>query len=512
MAAYQSNGQWARNPYLVYENGNPIWQPGSREGDSWRNNCHDALASPVHSVPSSAVPGGTKVVNLACSGAKSKNLWPREDGGEFYNDRRPQIEDLALALGPGTISRAPDDAELIVIGAGGNDSGFGEAIRYCLTAWAKKHIADIAFPPVEQKCRDQVRDNLVPKVSDIHYNTVKTIGLVREKMRAEGQPDNSYRIVLQGYPAILPTEVDDWTADEGAGFDKRCPITKEDSRFINTHFVTRLNEMLRAASEEANVGFIDMADAFEGHRLCEKGTVRGTAAAQSASHAEWVRFLDIHPNASSAWKIIKAIAHPTTGHWPLSEDDVVDALNPQRHLSESFHPNYWGQQAIGRCLRVYHLTTTGQAKAKCRNGGGQAGLPEQMTLSGLGPVPGGVDNPAPDLAIPQSTGMGPNPMVRTIVVPESAKPGHYVQPFLDIAHPRKGQLKVSLVDPQGRSRLLYDFSGDTGGALPGRWTYDYFVWDPWVVKDPSGTWKLIVWDGTVDGFQGTLRGWDLKFY
>lgn len=510
MAAYLEAGQWKRDPYRVYANGNPIWGPGTREGDSWKNSCHNSLTAPVTYVPNALA--GAKVVNLACSGAKSKNLWPRADGGEFYNDRRPQIEDVDPALGPGTTDRAPDDLQLVVIGAGGNDSGFGEGIRACLTAWGKKHIADIAFPPAEQKCRDYVRDTLIPKVTDVYYNTSKTIDLLRAELREQGQPDSSYRIVLQGYPMILPTDADDWMGPEGEGFANRCPVTKEDSTFINTHFVTRLNEMLRAAAEEKGVGFVDMAEAFVGHRLCEAGTVRGAAAAESGARAEWVRFLDIHPNASSAWDIVKAIAHPTTGHWPLSADELVSAMNPQRHVSESFHPNYWGQQAVGKCLRRYHTATTGNAKVKCVNGGGQTGGPEHMQLVDLAPVPHVVDNPSPDAAIPQGDGLA-NPLVRTIVVPESAKPGHYLQPFVDIAHARKGQLKISLVDPQGRSRLLRDFNaGDTGAFASGRWTYDYHVWDPWVVKDPSGTWKLLIWDNTADGYQGILRSWDLKFY
>jgi hypothetical protein len=42
----------------------------------------------------------------------------------------------------------------------------------------------------------------------------------------------------------------------------------------------------------------------------------------------------------------------------------------QRHLSESFHPNYRGKRAIGKCLSLYYGTTTGSAKVKCTNGGG----------------------------------------------------------------------------------------------------------------------------------------------
>ncbi|BCB77808.1 hypothetical protein Pflav_042180 [Phytohabitans flavus] len=253
-ARTQTSSGWVFNPDRVYE-------PGT-----WANECHRSKTAPITSVRQNA--GNVdKMISVACSGAKSQNIWPAAAGGVAQHPGvAPQLTQLDSLIS------SADDVELVVIGIGGNDSGFGGVALRCLIDWAKTHGP---LPYDAQHCKDEVAATAGDDISDAYYNTAKTIDQVRQTLSANGQPASTYRIVLTGYPAILPTALDDWIAGEGAGFDRNCPVRKADSQWINQHFVTRLNDVTRSIAEDKGVGFIDLRDAFGGHRLCEAGTVRG---------------------------------------------------------------------------------------------------------------------------------------------------------------------------------------------------------------------------------------------
>ncbi|WP_162907255.1 GDSL-type esterase/lipase family protein [Allorhizocola rhizosphaerae] len=500
MAAYLEDGTWKYDPHRVYHH-RSFWN----HQDSWADGCHESLHAPIRSLKNSHPGDYTVLWNFACSGAHTRNLWKLDSGGESYNGRLPQLHNFQAAIGD------PQDLKLIAISAGGNDAGFGDAIRTCLKAWGYKHVAGPVTGPFDEICHDDVRDDIVPRVKDVYYNLTKTVKQVREELALAGQAQGSYRIVLQGYPTILPTEANDWSYAED-NWANRCYVTREDSKWINENFVTRLNRMVRAVAEEQSVGFIDNTDAFVGHRLCEYGTVRGSAAAASSANAEWVRFVDVNISVGSVlWDVIKKLA-PPNGHWPLYDEEVADMLNSQRHVSESFHPNYWGQQALGECLSLYFHNTTGPAKVRCYNGGGQAGTVDQMAIASLGGTPTIVDDPTPNLAIPQD-----GILQREIVVPDSVPPGFYVAPFLDLTHPRKGQLRISLLHREtGTIFTIRDYNPvDTGAWYDWRWPLDYshsIFWPPPPIKDPSGHWLLTIAEHTEDGFSGTFNGWNMRVY
>lgn len=498
-AVRRPDGSWEYHPeWWVYTE------------ESWNNGCHVAKDAPITYV-GSALSGVQKVINLACSGAKSKNIWPVANGGEAYKGLPPQLTRLSGLISPS------DDVKLVVIGVGGNDAGFGQVIGHCVAAWAFTHWGDGVFD--DRYCQETLRDGPHGDVLDVYYNHRKTIQLVRETLAAKGQPPGSYRIVLTGYPSILPTDTTGWRANEGSGFfDERCPIRKSDSRWINLNYVTRLNNVIRAAAEDEGVGFIDLSDAFAGHRLCEAGTVRGSAAASSSANAEWVRMVDVHPDTLELAKdlLITLSRPPYSFLWVALVDWKNDRTHPFRHLNESLHPNYWGQQAIGTCLARYATTTTGNPKMKCTNGSSR--LATDMTLTSLSALPKQVDDPNPNLQIPHPSGccqpVDPKnpepepvpiftPLVRTISVPASAPPGQFVQPYLDLTHPKKGQLRIELRRPDGHVYVLRDFNHyDQGAWYDGRWTYGY-------TGDPSGTWTLRIYDWGFGGV-GYLNIWDLR--
>jgi hypothetical protein len=494
MAAQNNFGNWYYYPqFRVYEE------------RSWTDECHASRTSPIWYLKD-ALAGVTKVFNMACSGAKNKNIWPIANGGQNFKGRVPQLTELESKLA------ATDDVRMVVIGAGGNDSGFGDAVAECLGAFAHTYLRPWPFNN-PQHCLDEVRDQIYPDVADVFYNQLKTIDLVRQRLEAKGQPSSSYRIVLLGYPSILPTATDDWQASEGSGLAWRCPIRKADAEWINTNYVKALNGFLKMAAEERGVGFIDLSDAFVGHRLCESGIVRDAGASASSVSAEWVRMLDV--NDLSPWDIGEFLIDLVT--WPISPDAADNFLEPQRHLSESFHPNYWGQQAVGTCLSIYATNTTGNPRMKCTNGPSRAA--DDMVLTTLPLTAKVTDDPSPNAQIPHPDccifpDPGdpepepidiPNPLVRTITVPASVPKGLAFMPYLDIPHPKKGQLQIELVTPGGTVLRLRSYNPpDQGAFVPGRWTYLSHI-------DPSGVWTLKIYDKGYGGI-GYLNKWDMKFF
>ena len=77
-------------------------------------------------------------------------------------------------------------------------------------------------------------------------------------------------------------------------------------------------ETLRAAATQTHSQFLDVTDALRGHELCSAAAVQPTGTPDEGT-AEWLRWID---------------------------------LAGQGTLTESFHPNAFGQKALGRCLAI----------------------------------------------------------------------------------------------------------------------------------------------------------------
>ena len=82
----------------------------------------------------------------------------------------------------------------------------------------------------------------------------------------------------------------------------------------------------------------------------------------------------------------------------------------------------------------------------------------------------------------------------------------HVTVHLNITHPRRGQLRITLISPSGTPSVLADVHGDTSGNID--WTY--MTVRNWGESAP-GTWQLVVEDG-VAGFTGTINSAQLTIY
>jgi hypothetical protein len=97
-----------------------------------------------------------------------------------------------------------------------------------------------------------------------------------------------------------------------------CPFLDADVQWGHSDITPRLSQTLRAAATQTHSQFLDVTDALRGHELCSAAAVQPTGSPDEGT-AEWLRWID---------------------------------LAGQGSLTESFHPNAFGQKALGRCLAI----------------------------------------------------------------------------------------------------------------------------------------------------------------
>jgi lysophospholipase L1-like esterase len=237
---------------------------------------------------------GIRTVNLACSGATTGSI-PEQN-----------IELAEVARSHRVVA--------IVLSIGGNDILFSQIVQACV----------IAFLGNGSPCNPDQQANVVePRLPELRAGVGRAIDDIRATMTAAGYRDRSYRLIVQSYPAPMPAAADMRypESDTDARFlVGGCPFYDADVDWGHTSLPGQLADNLRAVSAEHHAQFLDLRDAFRGHELCS-AAARQPETAPQASTSEWIRWIDI--------------AH--------SQGDA---------FAESFHPNAYGQEALGRCLRL----------------------------------------------------------------------------------------------------------------------------------------------------------------
>ena len=102
------------------------YDPARVYGASEANDCHRSDVAPIESAPIDV----DAKVNLACSGAKARDLWPGAEGGTSHFGEPPQADQLAAVA-------ARDKVRMVVVTVGANDVGFGELVAQCALDWAR---------------------------------------------------------------------------------------------------------------------------------------------------------------------------------------------------------------------------------------------------------------------------------------------------------------------------------------------------------------------------------------
>jgi lysophospholipase L1-like esterase len=175
---------------------------------------------------------GADLVDVSCGGARTDDLVDRQSFAFTENTLPPQLKAVT------------EDAELVTVGIGGNDSDlFNTLVHECTRVSDRPGTS----------CEDLVttrQGEVEESVAHIGRQVTRSLRLVQERA-----PDAT--VVLVGYPRLV---------DERSGCP-RIPLTDADRRFLG-QVESGLRDALAAAARRTGVEFVDMYAASRGHEIC----------------------------------------------------------------------------------------------------------------------------------------------------------------------------------------------------------------------------------------------------
>jgi lysophospholipase L1-like esterase len=286
------------------------YDPARVYGASEADDCHRSDVAPTESA-SIAV---DEKVNLACSGAKARDLWPAAEGGSSHFGEPPEADQLAV------VARR-DEVRMIVVTVGANDVGFGELVAECALDWTRS-------PEDEPStCHRDAEAEIQAALLTATRGVTAVLHGVQRTMREAGYDRSDYRLVAMGYASPFPEgkwfryPEDGWSRLTEGG----CPVWNADADWAADQATVDLAGALESAAAASGADYLDLADAFDGHQLCDRRAQRVGPGGPSPLTAEWFRRLSF----------------------------------AQGSTRESLHPNAYGQRVIGECLGLMYARPRG---------------------------------------------------------------------------------------------------------------------------------------------------------
>ncbi len=291
-------------------------------GASFDNDCDRSDVAPIASA-SIAV---SQRINIACSGAQTKNIWRAAAGGQSYKGEPPQADQLA------TIAQQ-NDVKLVVLTISANDLGFSDHVIDCTVAWSTSSADDPHY------CHPQEQAEMEAAMPAARAGFAKAIDEVRAVMAAAGYTTSQYRFVAMGYTSPIPVGADIRYPESGWSrlSEGGCPFWNADADWAKNTATPYMVDNMRDIAAQKGVQFLDVRDALNGHEVCHRNVSLVGSGGPSEIGSEWVRWL----NSGCC----------------------------QGESQESLHPNAYGQRAMGRCVALIYAVATGNRA--CRNTPGQ---------------------------------------------------------------------------------------------------------------------------------------------
>ena len=179
---------------------------------------------------------------------------------------------VPLGVNPPQVEALAADTELVTLTIGGKDIGFGEIVSEC----ARRS----PLQPAGSACKDHYTaggtDQLAERIEAAAPQVRAALAAVEERSPVA-------RVLLVGYPAILP--------DEGPGCFPVVPFSPGDVAYLR-QMEKALNAMLADQAVAAGVSFVDTYTPSIGHDVCQlPGTkwIEGLTPTAPAA--------PVHPNA-----------------------------------------------------------------------------------------------------------------------------------------------------------------------------------------------------------------------
>ena len=256
--------------------------------------------------------------SVACSGATVYDMnWDNSGGYEGQDrplgrlhgyDNKGPLQGMALnEMIPGRVKQIEFvkkyQPKVITLTAGGNDVGFGKKIKDCV-----HYIKSIGT------C-DWAKDEMNTLGSQIKGQFDRLVGLYKE-LKAASPRSKIYAI---GYPQFI-------TDTEPAACGLNAGAIDLDERRMIVRATQYMNEVIEAAARKAGVKYVDISQALNGGKMCEKHQIYMTGIVGLGEQESY------HPNKLGHTMIFVEIAKQlnhesllTYSKYPSVGDESVNA-------------------------------------------------------------------------------------------------------------------------------------------------------------------------------------------
>jgi lysophospholipase L1-like esterase len=281
------------------------YEPGT---DQPGNYCHRSLDALIHET---AISGIKATLNLACSGAKSANLFI---GGSSQYNEPPQSVKLAAVASQYRV-------RLVIVEVGANDDpAFARVATNCVTAYVFQVTG----------CRYTEGPTWADRVAAAMPKVARALDDVREIMRTAGYVDSSWQPVLASYWSPVPRPPIRYSGYLSKLWNG-CPLYNADMEWGHDTAVPILSKALGQLAASKGWRFLDFSHSMDGREICAQGITHSQ---------EWTTGTKYDPS-SSYWYSFDAVR-------------------------QSLHANARGHAQLGGCLTEF--AARAESSATCLRG------------------------------------------------------------------------------------------------------------------------------------------------
>lgn len=327
--------------------------------------CHRSANA---SIQVADLPGITRRVNLACSGAQPADM-------ASASSARPAGRTVASQVAQLRAVAQTADIDLVLLGLGSNNSQFtfggvaaecaGRFVADGYTGWWEVWIHFANWVTGAELDERACTDADFATATQLAAARAETTAAVRQVLDVldEVDADGDHRVVLQDYTNPLPPAYAEQYRTEDGRSDTRdkyralvderyaagCPADIDSlapahrfSQNLGT-LVAGVATTLQAERPSAKITYLDVQRAFDGARLCEQPGSPGNSLATP------LRVMD-----GPSGRHVQSFA-------PYDKFDIKRVTDTcqsyYQTCQESWHPNAAGHRALGACLRGAWLAT-----------------------------------------------------------------------------------------------------------------------------------------------------------
>ena len=317
-------GRWAGN---TNESSSEIDALGSTAYDDNGSSesisgCHRSKSAEVY------IGNGVSGENLACSGAKTYTFEEEgkfKPGLDFYSSGGKEGQALMLQH-----FAATHNVKLVAVSIGGNNFNFAPIVQDCVEDFLESTWFYDFYCSKESSVTNNFTSSNLTKVKGEVETALKNVA---QAMTNDGYSSSQYTLLVQDYPSPIP--LGSGFRYTQSGYSRQttggCGFWNTDANYADEKMLPAIDSTVLGAASAlglSNVRTMELASAFNGRRLCEKG----------------VGLLE--EEGLSSWRGSGAVDKT---EW-VNQIRTVSTLFGPYELQEDIHPNYWGQLALRNCL------------------------------------------------------------------------------------------------------------------------------------------------------------------